>query len=253
MGHAISKSFDTGVDLETQNGLFISGVGVYSEEYINSIVGYYVSPYGKKTSEYIYKPVTGNTSMNGSAMQPMEPPPPTTSVKFSPGYFLANIKRSHTLDRDTGIEKETIIFITKNYEKKVEEVILDVNTMLMPVENYMASTHAPTQCLDGQYIKTLGQKYKTMSDVPRTFSHTCQDSPVSSTSYKAPIIGAGALLLIVLILYMVFAGVATGAMQQNRQTTGTMQQNRQTTGTTQQNRQMDTSQDTGTIGKQLSS
>jgi hypothetical protein len=223
----ISLSFDTGVDLETQNGLFISGVGIMTEDSLDIIVGYYVSPYGKTTSEYIYKPITTTFTLLGKSET--NEVQPTKSTKFSPGYFLANIKQEHTFDKETGIEQHHITFITKNYEKNVEEVTLKVQFMLEPGENYKSSNPDPTQCLDGQYIKKLDQTFLMGSDDPRVYSHVCQDGPVPTwktkmNEYKTPL-GGATLLLFVLILYMVFggavvAGSTTGnamAMQQNRQ------------------------------------
>jgi hypothetical protein len=212
MGGTISQSFDSGVDLETQDKLFISGVGVHTEGSINTITGYYISPYGKTISEYVYKPVTGIISIMGSEPTTSDNPNiPTTEMKFSPGYFLSNVKRIHTLDKESGIEEETITFFTKNHEKNIEEVTLKVQTMLNPGDSYkVISEPDPTKCLDGQFIDTLDQKFSLMSNEPRTFSHTCQDAPVLSWTtnmikYKKPIGATAILFIFLVILYFILA------------------------------------------------
>ena len=181
----ITQSFDSGFDLKTQDPLFISGVGVYTLDGLSTIVGYYVSPYGKNTSKYIYKPVTDISPMfMGKQPEPSDNPNyPTTFTKFSPGYFLANVQRAHARNEETNIEEESIKFITKNHEKNIEEVTLKIQTMLVPGDGYVfVPNPSPTTCGTNQYIKKLGLSYKMGGSDPRTYSHTCQDEPMSNTA-----------------------------------------------------------------------
>jgi hypothetical protein len=216
-----STSFDSGVDLKTHDALFISGVGVNTEESVNKIVGYYVSPYDTKTSEYIYKPVTNISTIMSGESNTDDIPDVTTSTKFSHGYFLANIKRSNVFDKSTGIEEETITFITKNYEKNVEEVTLKVHTMLEPGSDYKsAATPDPTKCLDNQYIMKLNQTLDIQNKNTKTYSHMCQDAPVITWEsklilYKKPIGIVATLLVLLLIILLVFGGFVTGTATEN--------------------------------------
>jgi hypothetical protein len=216
-----NQTFDSNEE-KSQEQLFISGVCMYSKDSENTIVGYYISPYGKKTSEYIYKPIVEMLSVNGDSESQTTSNIPTSETKFSPGYFLSNIVRSHNLDKESGIEEETIKFITKNYEKNIEEVTLKVQTMMTPGSGYtVKSLPDPTQCGDDQYIKKIGQTYTTMSDTPRTFSHECQDTPISPwksqiTEYKNPIGGLILFLIFFTIIYFVYRGISLNvAMKRN--------------------------------------
>jgi hypothetical protein len=203
MGATISQTFDSGINLETKDQLFISGVGLLTKDSNSTIIGYYVSPFSKTESQYVYKPITQSVLFMGVDMDDDAIiNTPTSAKKFAHGYFLANVTRNHTLT--DGVETEVITFIAKNHEGKSEDYTITVQTDMSPNQDYkVVKVPDPTTCKSGQYIKQLGQVYETGSAKPRTFTHACQDVAHTSGEFLFKLFGGlFGLLFLVFLLYM---------------------------------------------------